>query len=270
MFIDVYQTHEEQQLNEICHDLAGPVVRIRETAATALTAPGLGTQVRRRLEQIAGQADWLASIINGCLRTECQQNGAKGARDGPVNVAGVVSEAVAACRLTWPGDLSVTSPPGSVLCALDPVILRRTISNLLSNATRAAGPAGVVAVEIKRDRSMIMVMVEDSGPGFGKIPQGHGIGLAEVASNVIRYGGKVECGRGARGGVRVSLWLPEVWGCRRLSYRRLSYRPKERGRCGLFCVMTTGFCAKHWVLSSNGMATRCWRPSRAPGGGSPP
>ena len=210
MFIDVYQTHEEQQLNEICHDLAGPVVRIRETAATALTAPGLGTQVRRRLEQIAGQADWLASIINGCLRTECQQNGAKGARDGPVNVAGVVSEAVAACRLTWPGDLSVTSPPGSVPCALDPVILRRTISNLLSNATRAAGPAGVVAVEIKRDRSMIMVMVEDSGPGFGKIPQGHGIGLAEVASNVIRYGGKVECGRGARGGVRVSLWLPQV------------------------------------------------------------
>ncbi len=120
-------------------------------------------------------------------------------------------EAVAACRLTWPGDLSVTSPPGSVLCALDPVILRRTISNLLSNATRAAGPSGVVAVEIKRDRSMTMVMVEDSGPGFGKIPQGHGIGLAEVASNVIRYGGKVECGRGARGGVRVSLWLPQVW-----------------------------------------------------------
>ena len=210
MFIDVYRTHEEQQLNEICHNLAGPVVRIRETAATALAAPGLGSQVRQRLEQIVGQADWLASVINGCLRTECHQNEVKEARDGPVNVADIVSEAVAACRLTWPGDLSVTSPPGSVLCALDPVILRRTISNLLSNATRAAGPSGVVAVEIKRDRSMTMVMVEDSGPGFGKIPQGHGIGLAEVASNVIRYGGKVECGRGARGGVRVSLWLPQV------------------------------------------------------------
>jgi signal transduction histidine kinase len=211
LFIDVYQTHEQQQLNEICHDLAGPVASIRETAATALADPGLETQVRRRLKQIAGQADWLTSIVNDCLRTECQQDGVKGTGDGPANVACVVDEAVAACRLTWPGDLSVTSPPGPVVCALDPVILRRIISNVLSNATRAAGPSGAVAVEIKRDRSMTVVMIEDSGPGFGMIPQGHGIGLAEVASNVIRYGGKVECGRGVRGGVRVSLWLPQVW-----------------------------------------------------------
>jgi signal transduction histidine kinase len=204
-------TKRKQQLNEICHDLAGPVTRIRETAATALAGPGLGAQVRRRLEQIAGQADWLASIINDCLRTECQQNGVKGAGDGPSNVARVVNEAAADCCLTWPGDLSMTSPPGPVACALDPVILRRIISNVLSNATRAAGPSGVVAVEIKCDQGMTVVMVEDSGPGFGKIPQGHGIGLAEVASNVIRYGGKVECSRGACGGVRVSLWLPQVW-----------------------------------------------------------
>jgi signal transduction histidine kinase len=208
--IDVYQTHTEQQLNEICRDLCKPVVSIRVTAAAALADPGLETQVRRRLEQIAGQADWLASIINDCLRTDCQQDGGEGTGDGPANVAYVVNEAVASCRLTWPGDLSVTSPPGPILCALDPVILRRIISNVLSNATRAAGPSGAVAVEIKRDRSMAVVTVEDSGPGFGKIPPGHGIGLAEVASNVIRYGGKVECGRGARGGVRVSLWLPQV------------------------------------------------------------
>lgn len=211
MFIDVCRADEGQQLNEICHDLHKPVASIRETAAAALADPRLRTQVRRRLEQIAGQADWLASVINDCLGTECQQDGVKGTGSGPANVARVVNEAVAACQLTWPGDLSVTSAPRPVLCALDPVILRRIVSNVLSNAIRAAGPSGAVAVEIKRDRSMTVVMVEDSGPGFGKIPPGHGIGLAEVASNVIRYGGKVECSRGARGGVRVSLWLPRVW-----------------------------------------------------------
>ena len=211
MFTDVYRTNEEQQLNEICHDLREPVATIRETAAAALAGPGLEARVYRRLEQIAGQADWLASVINDCLRTECRHDGVKEASDGAANVACVVNEAVAACRLAWPGDLSVTSPPRPVLCAMDPVILRRIISNVLSNATRAAGPSGVVAVEIRRDRCMAVVMIEDSGPGFGKIPQGHGIGLAEVASNVIRYGGKVECGRGAHSGVRVSLWLPQVW-----------------------------------------------------------
>jgi signal transduction histidine kinase len=54
---------------------------------------------------------------------------------------------------------------------------------------------------------MTVVMVEDSGPGFGMIPPGHGIGLAEVATNVIKYGGKLECRRGARGGALVSLWF---------------------------------------------------------------
>ena len=212
MIIDFYESDGGQLLNEICHDLREPVGTICATAATALAGSGLETQVRRRLEQIAGQADWLASITNDCIRTECQDGG-DGTGDCLANVMHVVNEAVAACRLTWPGDLSVTSPHEPVVCAVNPVVLRRVISNVLSNATRAAGPSGVVAVEIKRDRSMtmVMVMVEDSGPGFGKIPQGHGIGLAEVASNVIRYGGKVECGRGARGGVRVSLWLPEVW-----------------------------------------------------------
>jgi two-component system sensor histidine kinase TctE len=208
LIIDVYESDVGELLNEICHDLREPVGTIRATAAAALAGSQLETQVRRRLEQIAGQADWLASIIDDCIRTECQDGG-DGTGDCPANLMHVVKEAVAACRLTWPGDLSVTSPHEPVLCAVNPVVLRRVISNVLSNATRAAGPSGVVAVDIKRDRSMTVVMVEDSGPGFGMIPPGYGIGLAEVVSNVIKYGGKLECRRGARGGARVSLWLPQ-------------------------------------------------------------
>lgn len=208
MIIDVYESDVGELLNEICHDLREPVGTIRVTAAAALAGSQLETQVRRRLEQIAGQADWLASIIDDCIRTECQDGG-DGTGDCTANLMHVVNEAVAACRLTWPGGLSVTSPHEPVLCAVNPVVLRRVISNVLSNATRAAGPSGVVAVDIKRDRSMTVVMVEDSGPGFGMIPPGYGIGLAEVVSNVIKYGGKLECRRGARGGARVSLWLPQ-------------------------------------------------------------
>ncbi len=208
LIIDVYEADVGELLNEICHDLREPVGTIRATAAAALAGSEMETEVRLRLEQIAGQADWLANIINDCIRTECQDAG-EGTGDCPANVVHVVNEAVAACRLAWPGDLSVTSPHEPVLCAVNPVVLRRVISNVLSNATRAAGPSGVVAVEIKRDRSMTVVMIEDSGPGFGLIPPGYGIGLAEVASIVIKYDGKLECRRGARGGARVSLWLPQ-------------------------------------------------------------
>jgi len=207
LITDANHAHTEQLLNEICHDLHEPVASIRATAAAALADPVLASQVRRRLEQIAEQAEWLADMIRDCMGTECGK-GEEGTGNYPANVVHVVNEAVAACRLTWPGDVSVTSPPAPVLCALHPVILRRVISNLLSNATRAAGPSGVVTVEVNRNQSMTVLIVEDSGPGFGMIPHGYGIGLAEVARNVIGYGGKVECGRGARGGARVSLWLP--------------------------------------------------------------
>jgi signal transduction histidine kinase len=207
LFIDVYQAHTEHRLNEICHDLREPVATIRATAAAALADSELDTQVRRRLEQIAGQADWLASIINDCMRAE-RQDGGDGSADRTANVVRVVNEAVAACRLNWPGEVSVTSPHEPVLCAVHPVILRRVISNVLSNATRAAGPSGVVTVGVNRSQGMTVLIIEDNGPGFGMIPQGHGIGLAEVANNIIRYGGKLECARGERGGARVSLWLP--------------------------------------------------------------
>ena len=86
--------------------------------------------------------------------------------------------------------------------------MRRVVSNVLGKATRAAGPAGKVTVEVQKRRGTAMLVVEDSGPGFGNIPSGAGLGLSAVARNVVKYGGRLECRRGVRGGARVSLWLP--------------------------------------------------------------
>jgi signal transduction histidine kinase len=204
---DVYQTDAEQLLNLICHDLSEPVASMQTTAAAALADARLESRVRRHLEQIAEQAEWLASMIYDCMGTESQGAG-KGTGNPPANLVRIVNKAIAACRLAWPGDICVTSPPGPVPCALHPVVLRRVISNLLSNAIRAAGPSGLVMVEVNRSKGMTVLMVEDSGPGFGMIPPGYGIGLAEIARNVISCGGKLECSRGEHGGARVSLWLP--------------------------------------------------------------
>jgi C4-dicarboxylate-specific signal transduction histidine kinase len=56
----------------------------------------------------------------------------------------------------------------------------------------------------------VTIVVEDSGPGFGKIPSGAGLGLSAVARHIVRYGGRMECGRGAGGGAHVSLSLPQA------------------------------------------------------------
>jgi signal transduction histidine kinase len=88
------------------------------------------------------------------------------------------------------------------------VDIRRVIANLVGNATRAAGAAGTVTIEVSRDSSLAQLAVEDSGPGFGHIPQGTRLGWGIVAQSLARCGGGVKYGESALGGVRASFWLP--------------------------------------------------------------
>jgi signal transduction histidine kinase len=204
--------HVTQQLREAFHDMRQPVASMLALAAAALTDPDLPAAARGRLEQIVGQAELLAEMIHGCLAVQGphETDEIEKGEDGHADVVCIVSEVIAAQRLTWPGEVMLTSPAGPVWCGLHPAGLRRVVSNVLGNATRAAGPTGTVAVEIRRRKGMATLVVEDNGPGFGRIPSGTGLGLSAVASNVVKHGGRITCARGVRGGARVSLWLPGI------------------------------------------------------------
>lgn len=200
----------EQQLREAFHDMRQPVAATLALAAAALTEPGLPGAARDRLEQIIEQTEWLAGIISGCLAAPGLAEPAEVEAPGHdlADIMQVIGEVIAAEGLTWPGEVTLTSPAGPVWCAVPPVPLRRAVSNVLDNATRAAGPTGTVTVEIQQHNDAVMLAVEDDGPGFGKIPSGASLGLSAVARNVVMYGGRMECSCGVRGGARVSLWLP--------------------------------------------------------------
>jgi signal transduction histidine kinase len=152
-------------------------------------------------------------MIHGCLAAQGQEEPQEEPDEidkpdhGCADIVRVVGEVIAAERLTWAGDMALTAPAGPVWCMLHPMLLRRIVSNVLGNATRAAGPTGTVTVEIQQRNDIAMLAVEDNGPGFGKIPSGAGLGLSAVARNVVKCGGRMEC-RGVHGGARVSIWLP--------------------------------------------------------------
>ena len=191
-------------LAETCHDMRQPVAGIVALAQAALTEPGLPQSARARLEQIVKQAEWLADLIQFSLQTA-----SPGARAGcQTDLLRVVDEAVAAERVTWPGDVRMPEIAGPVFTVVDAVVLRRIVANLLSNATRAAGPSGTVTVEVGHERRLVMLAIEDNGPGFGKIDHGLGFGLTAVSRWATMYGGRLEYGCGPTGGARVSLCLP--------------------------------------------------------------
>ncbi len=199
-----------QQVRETFHDMRQPVASTLALAAAALTEPDLPAAARRRLEQIVEQAEWLADMIHDCLAAQPREDPGDTGRPGHdlADIVQVVREVIAAECLTWPGDVTLTAPAGPVWCMFSPALLRRTVSNVLDNAVRAAGPDGTVSVEIQQCDEAVMLAVEDNGPGFGEIPSGAGLGLPAVARNVIKHGGRIEYSCGMHGGARVSLWLP--------------------------------------------------------------
>lgn len=220
MPIDVHEDPAVvQQLRDTCHDMREPIASVLAVTAAALAEPGLPATARLRFEQISGQAEWLAEMVHELLQEAVnhQQEGDEKAEidaivastaAGCPDALSIVSEVIRAGRLTWSCDLSVTSPAEPVRCTLHPVLLRRVVSNVLSNAARAAGPSGLVTVRLWQGKGLLRLVVDDSGPGFGNMPCGLGLGLAWVTRTVVRHGGRIECARGAYGGACVSLWLP--------------------------------------------------------------
>ncbi len=180
-----------------------PVAGVLALAGAALTEPGLPRSVHARLEQIVQQAEWLADMIQNWLHAD--EPGEPGAG---ANLASIIAEAVAAECVTNPAEVNVLWPAEPVHVSVHPVILRRILANVLSNAARAAGSSGTVTIEIRSQDGRALVVVDDSGPGFGGLKEGLGIGLRAAARNVVSYGGRLECGGGSLGGARVSLWLP--------------------------------------------------------------
>lgn len=193
-----------QVLRETCHDMRQPVASMFALAAATLAEPGLPPAARARLEQMVAQAEWLAELIQHSL----QQAEADAHRADRADLAQVADEVAGAERATWPGTMKVISRPAVIFAEVHPVLMRRIVANLVGNATRAAGPWGTVTVEISLDRPWAVLAVEDTGPGFGKIPKGLGLGLAAVSRTAARHGGRLEYGSGASGGTRVTLWLP--------------------------------------------------------------
>jgi K+-sensing histidine kinase KdpD len=191
-------------LREVCHDIRQPIAGVLALAAAVLAETDLSEQTRSRLEQMIELAEWQSDIVENWLDAE----GDSSPSADDTDATRVINEAAAAERLIWTGNLTLIWPPERVFIRLHPVTLRRMTANLLDNATRAAGPAGTVTVEVSQLDDQMLLTVEDDGPGFGGLAGGRGLGLSAVARRAVQHGGRLECGRGSLGGGRVSLRLP--------------------------------------------------------------
>ncbi|WP_292107207.1 CHASE2 domain-containing protein [Brevundimonas sp.] len=131
----------------------------------------------------------------------------------------------------WPlahaRSVALVTPPQAdgVMVLADRVLLTRALINLIDNAIKVA-PRGTridVRLDADTEAGAVRLEVEDEGPGLepaefedlcrpfqrreGPGP-GVGLGLAFVRATVERHGGRLVCGKGARGGALVRISLP--------------------------------------------------------------
>ena len=181
----------------LCHDLRQPL------AAILLLAGSESGDIRRRLDGILDQAQWLSDMVEGVIG---------GAADDPpvgVDVVDLASRVVrraqrtARCQIGFVG----TSRAVSVIA---PVALSRAVSCLLDNAVRAAGPGGQVTVEVTGTDGEITILVIDDGPGLGHVPTNNSLGLTITRALVSACGGAFELNPGATSGVVARISLPAI------------------------------------------------------------
>ncbi len=190
----------------VSHDLKAPLRAIRLMVELLIEdhGPRLGDAVTEELDEIAGRAERLQTLIEGLLTwTRAGQLAPDAA---PIEVAPIIDSVLANLRL--PEGARVVVPGGLPSVRADPLMLGRVFHNLIDNAlTHSDHPTTTtVTIDGGREADRVYFRVTDDGPGiparqharafrmFQSLRRGHagdGVGLALVRRIVARWGGRL-------------------------------------------------------------------------------
>jgi signal transduction histidine kinase len=192
-------------LRELCHDLIEPAATIRWLVRAADVESG--QDLRNRLRAIAAMAGQIATICEHVVDPpRCHAD---------VRLDLLAAEAAASAQVRYAGTIDVITQPATAPAEASDVI--RILSNMLTNACRAAGPSGRVRVRVDEIDGHARLAIADSGDGLAhSAPAGRaGLGLDIIGALVLKYGGSVHLGVGELGGLAITVLLPASGGSSR-------------------------------------------------------
>jgi len=195
----VGSSHQESRaLGELRHDLK-QYVAVGVLLTQVAHEESLDPEVRERLERLNQVFLRMEELTRSPLSSTSE--------GWLVDLVDLVEECVSFARLTHDVPLDVNSGR-SIKAVCDPVLLRRAVSNVLDNATRAAGRSGRVVVRVDSVPGEALVEVSDDGDGFGRIPSvsGHGMSIVDEALRACQ--GYLEIISGPAPGTTVRMHIP--------------------------------------------------------------
>jgi signal transduction histidine kinase len=200
------QPDVEDVVRKLAHDLRQPIAAIRALAAAAAADAQAPEAVLQRLRQIGDEANWISKLIDDLL-ADFRSHPAHPLE--PVELCTLLRDVVISERLTYRGRIACDYASGEGSYVIAPATrLRRAVANVLANATRAAGSAGNVRLTERAYGDMRVIEIADDGPGFGQVPQAHGLGLQITRQVLAECRGRMEIERRPDGQTLVRLILP--------------------------------------------------------------
>jgi two-component system sensor histidine kinase HydH len=172
--------------------------------------------VKKHIERIGDQVRLSSEIISGLLDM---------VRDRPlprerVPLAALVPGAVESVERPAEVAMTIGTLEGLEVGG-DATQLRQALVNLVLNAVEASSPRGEVRVLARREGAVVVIDVEDTGPGVAESVRGrlfeplittkdhgNGLGLALVKRVAERHGGSAGHEPCPGGGARFTLRLP--------------------------------------------------------------
>lgn len=195
---------------DVAHELNNPLSILIGTCEVALRRPRSGAEMHDMLSSNLEELRRIAGIVADMLFLSHAERGVAARRSSPMSMADLAAEVVDYYEAVMEdADLRV-EVSGDARAAVDAGLVRRAISNLLSNASRYAAKGTLVEVRIHRvDFKHVSIGVHNQGPvvpaehlprlfdRFYRIDpsrtnadRNHGLGLAIVAAIAKMHGGK--------------------------------------------------------------------------------
>lgn len=188
---------EIDTVRALLHDLRQPL------AAILLLAGTEGGDVGRKMDGIAGQARWLAELVETSLSEAASDEVTT------TDLGAIAQRAVVRARATAPCVITIEGVEGLEVWAR-PVALSRALACVLDNAVRAAGEGGHVRVGTHTDREGVHLTVTDDGPGLGKVSARTSLGLTTTRAMVAACHGSFRLHSGADGGAVADICLAQA------------------------------------------------------------
>lgn len=149
--------------SDLAHELRTPISNLLTQTQVALAQPRDAAAYREILASNAEEFQRLARMVSDMLLLAKAEHGLLLPRTEPIDLADEVRALFDFYEALAEEKQIELHCSGTAVLSGDRLMLRRAISNLLSNALRHTPPQGRVAVEIARLPSAISLQVENSG-----------------------------------------------------------------------------------------------------------